>query len=174
MRREELGCRTGIAGTLADVDEVTKDDPGTLLVPPRPPDPHGNWLEVIGTGAVGGFAGGTGTAVYGDVKAACGIAVKKLRDRPSEPDGDHEWVHQLVAEAFIGPCPPRRKLVHLNGDRGDNNLVNLAYVPESDPRPAAPLKPRPPGWFTKAEATGRAGKPSASGKKKRKGKRKHC
>jgi len=51
-------------------------------------------------------------------------------------------MHQLVAEAFLGPCPPGRKLVHLNGDGLDNRRVNLAYVPASDPRPAAPLKPR--------------------------------
>ena len=61
-------------------------------------------------------------------------------------------MHQLVAEAFIGPCPSGHKLVHLNGNYLDNRRANLAYIPESDPRPAAPLKPRLPGWFTKTVA----------------------
>ena len=73
-------------------------------------------------------------------------AVDKLRGRLSD-HGDEEdkgeYVHQLVAEAFGGPCPPGYKLVHLNGIVTDNRWPeNLAYVPESDPRPAAPLEPR--------------------------------
>lgn len=131
------------------MDDVETEKPGSLAVAPRPPHPQGNLLEIIEAGAVGGAAGALGHDVYGDVKAACRAAVKKFRDRRSDPDEEHEWVHQLVAEAFIGPCPPGHKLVHLNGIHDDNHLVNLAYVPESDPRPAAPLKPRPPGWFTK-------------------------
>jgi len=63
-------------------------------------------------------------------------------------------MHQLVAEAHIGPCPPGHKLVHLNGNGLDNHLANLAYVPLSDPRPAAPLKPRRSGQSTEAVATG--------------------
>jgi hypothetical protein len=171
-----IGAPQGLAGTLGAVDDVKTDEPGTLLVaprPPRPPHPRGNWLEFIGAGAAGGFASGLGTDLYGDVKAACRAAVKKFRDQPSDSDEESEWVHQLVAEAFIGPCPPGRKLVHLNGSRSDNRLVNLSYVPESDPRPAAPLKPRPPGSFTKAVANGKNAKPPASGKKRCKGKRKH-
>lgn len=73
-------------------------------------------------------------------------------------------MHQLVAEAFIGPCPPGHELVHLNGDGLDNRRMNLAYVPESDPRPAAPPKPRPSDSFPK---------PVPPRKKRRKGKGKH-
>lgn len=36
-------------------------------------------------------------------------------------------VHQLVAAAFIGPCPPGMEVRHLNGDPSDNRPVNLAY-----------------------------------------------
>jgi hypothetical protein len=56
----------------------------------------------------------------------------------------------------------------LNGIGTDNRRVNLAYVPESDPRPAAPLKAPPPGLFDKTVAT----RNSVTRKKKRKGKKK--
>lgn len=36
-------------------------------------------------------------------------------------------VHQLVAEAFIGPHPPDTDVRHLNGIKADCRAVNLAY-----------------------------------------------
>lgn len=120
-----------------------------MAVAERPLYPEDNWLEFIGGGVIGGFASGVGADVYNDVKAICRTGVEKYRARDSRPDEESEYLHQLVAEAFIGPCPPGHKLVHLNGDGLDNRRANLAYVPESDPRPAAPLKSRPPGWSTK-------------------------
>lgn len=36
-------------------------------------------------------------------------------------------VHQLVAEAFIGPRPAGQDVRHLNGDHRDNRAENLAY-----------------------------------------------
>jgi hypothetical protein len=142
-----------------------------LVVAPRPLHPEDNWLEFIGAGVAGGFASSVGAEVYNDVKAGCRAAVKKFRDLHSGPDEEQEWMHQLVAEAFIGPCPPGYKLVHLNDNHLDNRRANLAYVSESDPRPAAPLKPRPPGWFKKT-VPARQQTPS-TGKKRRKGKKKH-
>jgi len=119
---------------------VDDDEPGSLAVAPRPPHPRDNWLEFIGAGAAAGFTNAVGADVYTDVKAACRAAVERFRDRGS--DEEQEWMHQLVAETSMGPCPPGYKLVHLNGDGLDNRRANLAYVPVSDPRPAAPLKPR--------------------------------
>jgi hypothetical protein len=135
------------------VGDTKTEEPESLLVAPRPTHPQDNWLELIGAGAAGGFTGAVGADAYKGVKAACQAAVKKFRDQPSGPDEEGEYMHQLVAEAFIGPCPPGHKLVHLNGDGLDNRRANLAYVPESDPRPAAPLNPRPPGWPTKTAVT---------------------
>jgi hypothetical protein len=142
--------------------DVKTEEPGSLAVAPRPQHPRDNWLEFIGAGAAGGFA---------DVKVACRAAVEKFHDRRSDPNEEQVWMHQLIAEASMGLCPPGRKLVHLNGDSLDNRRANLAYVPESDPRPAAPLNPRPQGPATKPASTGQ--KTVSTGKKRRKGKRKY-
>jgi hypothetical protein len=150
------------------VDDTKPEEPRSLLVARRPPHPHDNWFEIIEAGAVGGFTGAFGSDAYSGVKAACRAAVKKFRDQLSDPDEEQEWMHQLVAEAFLGPCPPGHKLVHLNGDGLDNRRVNLAYVPESDPRPAAPPKSRPPDFFSKAAVT----RNTVTHKKRRKGKKK--
>ena len=36
-------------------------------------------------------------------------------------------VHQLVLEAFIGPCPAGHVVMHLNDICNDNRLINLKY-----------------------------------------------
>lgn len=36
-------------------------------------------------------------------------------------------VHQLVARAFLGPCPPGCEVRHLDGDPLNNRTDNLAY-----------------------------------------------
>lgn len=41
-------------------------------------------------------------------------------------------VHQLVLEAFVGPCPPNHECRHLNGAHGDNRLENLAWGTRSE------------------------------------------
>lgn len=38
-------------------------------------------------------------------------------------------VHQLVLEAFNGPCPGGMEVSHLDETRTNNRLSNLAYVP---------------------------------------------
>ncbi len=129
------------------VELIETDEPESQAVALRQ-----YWIEFIGAGVAAGFANSVGADVYNDVKAGCRAAVEKFRERQSDPDEVGEYMHQLVAEAFIGPCPPGHKLVHLNGDGLDNRRVNLEYVPESDPRPAAPLKPRPSGRLTEIVA----------------------
>ena len=37
------------------------------------------------------------------------------------------YIHQLVAEAFIGPRPPGQEVRHLDGRRDNSVRVNLAY-----------------------------------------------
>lgn len=41
-------------------------------------------------------------------------------------------VHCLVAEAFLGPKPAGFDTAHLDGDRENNSLANLAYVTPSE------------------------------------------
>jgi 5-methylcytosine-specific restriction endonuclease McrA len=37
------------------------------------------------------------------------------------------YIHRLVATAFIGPCPPGHEVCHLDGDKTNNSVSNLAY-----------------------------------------------
>lgn len=37
------------------------------------------------------------------------------------------YVHRLILEAFVGPCPPGMEACHLNGDRTDNRVENLRW-----------------------------------------------
>jgi len=41
-------------------------------------------------------------------------------------------IHKLVAEAFIGPCPPGQEVRHLNDDKDDNRVGNLGYGTRRD------------------------------------------
>lgn len=41
-------------------------------------------------------------------------------------------VHRLVAEAFIGPCPPNYETNHRDGNRQNNRTENLEWLSKSD------------------------------------------
>lgn len=43
-----------------------------------------------------------------------------------------QFVHRMVAAAFIGPCPDGMEVCHNNGDPSDNRLTNLRYGTRSD------------------------------------------
>jgi hypothetical protein len=38
------------------------------------------------------------------------------------------FVHRIVAETLLGPCPEGLEVAHLNGNRRDSRLTNLRYV----------------------------------------------
>lgn len=37
------------------------------------------------------------------------------------------YVHRLILETFVGPCPKGKECCHYNGDPGDNRLSNLRW-----------------------------------------------
>lgn len=43
-----------------------------------------------------------------------------------------QYVHRVVLEAFVGPCPPGMQCRHLNGVADDNRLVNLVWGTASE------------------------------------------
>ena len=46
--------------------------------------------------------------------------------------GNSRMVHQLVLEAFVGPCPEKHEVLHLNHVPHDNRLENLRYGTRSE------------------------------------------
>lgn len=64
------------------------------------------------------------------------------------------YVHRLVLEAFVGPCPPGMLCCHNDGDSANNRLGNLRWdTPAANAadtlrhgrRPKRERKPKPPG-----------------------------
>jgi len=37
---------------------------------------------------------------------------------------------QVVAHTFLGECPNNHKLIHIDGDRLNNNVNNLKWIPD--------------------------------------------
>ncbi|MCV7093296.1 HNH endonuclease [Mycobacterium interjectum] len=47
-------------------------------------------------------------------------------------DGTRRYMHQIVAEVFIGPRPPDHEVSHINHVRHDNRAENLRYATRQD------------------------------------------
>lgn len=46
--------------------------------------------------------------------------------------GNSRLVHQLVLEAFVGPCPEDHEVLHLDHNPANNRLSNLKYGTRSE------------------------------------------
>ena len=46
--------------------------------------------------------------------------------------GNSRMVHQLVMEAFVGPCPEGREVLHGDHSPANNRLTNLRYGTRSE------------------------------------------
>lgn len=47
-------------------------------------------------------------------------------------DGKHHYVHRLVADSFYDGDHTGREVNHINGDKMDNTLPNLEWIPHRD------------------------------------------
>jgi hypothetical protein len=73
--------------------------------------------------------------VRGSKKGRAGIVWRRLKHN-LHPGGYHtvclgrkrQWyIHRLVLEVFVGPCPPGMQCRHLDGNPSNNCLENLAW-----------------------------------------------
>lgn len=64
----------------------------------------------------------------------------------------HFLAHQLIALAFLGPCPEGMEVCHNNGKRSDNRIENLRY----DTRPGNHADCKRHGTYRNGERSYRA------------------
>lgn len=63
-------------------------------------------------------------------RAAGHLLLKLRRDGVQKT----KTVHQIVAEAFLGPCPDGMQIRHLDGNPANNDVTNLVYGTSSENR----------------------------------------
>ena len=56
------------------------------------------------------------------------VGLKDIQDTRTKHDKlPHYRLHRLILEAFVGPCPEGMGCRHLNGNKMDNRIENLAW-----------------------------------------------
>jgi HNH endonuclease/NUMOD4 motif len=97
------------------------------------------WYEVSDRGRVRSLPresrAGKGVAFYRGKMLKAATAKSGYRVVTfTAPGGRREdkYVHRLVAEAFIGPCPKGKEVCHNDGSRHKNQIANLRYGTRSD------------------------------------------
>ena len=63
--------------------------------------------------------------------------------------GDCRYVHQIVAEHFIGPAPSKMVVMHIDEDKKNNSAENLKYGTQSENMKAA-VNHNPDAWLHRA------------------------
>lgn len=103
------------------------------------------WKPIAGTG------GSYEVSDYGDVRSTDGVDTRGRRRtgctlrQQTTARGGHRYVtlrmqgrkrnvyvHRLVLDAFVGPCPPGLEPRHGNGHPADNRLANLQWDTRSE------------------------------------------
>lgn len=88
------------------------------------------WKPVLG------YEGIYAVSVFGEVKSLRKLKIlspgKTKRgyltvSLSSKGNSKTYYVHRLVLESFVGPCPVGLEARHLNGDKEANNLFNLQW-----------------------------------------------
>lgn len=65
---------------------------------------------------------------HGKEKAVCiGRVGYKVVQRSVNNKTKQKYLHRVLLEAFVGPCPDGCEALHINGDRTDNRLSNLRW-----------------------------------------------
>jgi len=69
------------------------------------------------------------------------------------PSGERRFMDEVVLETFKGPRPsPEARVVHLDGDLANDELANLAWSTDAEPRPRRTKPPRTAFYFHTAAA----------------------
>ena len=42
------------------------------------------------------------------------------------------YLHRLVAECYLGPCPKNKEVDHIDGDKANNHISNLQYLTKQE------------------------------------------
>jgi len=95
-----------------------------------------NWYNIPGTnglydvdefGCIRSFARGIPrilSSKHGSGYLQVGLCINGVRV--------YRQIHQIVAEVFLGPCPPGMEINHIDGDKYNNHWTNLEYVTSSE------------------------------------------
>ena len=64
------------------------------------------------------------------------------------------YVHSLVAAAFIGPRPKGLEVDHIDGNKANNMVLNLQYIPHRDNQRRMMARLKEEGRILRAHQTG--------------------
>jgi len=94
----------------------------------RPVVGYEGWYDVSNLGRVRRMRKGGCSHVGFILKAQINTSGYLGLDLSREDHRHYGQIHRLVAEAFLGPCPPGHEVNHKNAIKGDNRPNNLEWV----------------------------------------------
>lgn len=100
----------------------------------RPVVGYEGWYDISSYGRVRRIKAGPGTVAQRMMKLTVRPKTRKgayprvVLSRGSRGESKEFRVHRLVAAAYLGPCPPRMVVNHIDNDPTNNRVENLEYV----------------------------------------------